>query len=454
MNLLDRLPVKTKLLLIAAAFSLPLALLVVLLVRNIQGNITFAQAELAGNEFQRPLEELLDLLPPHARAATADSGAEASALGQRIDRAFDALEKVNAKLGKDLGFDPASLAERKRDHVLVSTVHREWDELKGGWPRQDARTRAVRHAHLIADLRTMITHVGDMSKLILDPDLDSFYLMDFTLVAGPQNHDRIAAIAAEVDVILRRKTITTTERNRLAAAAAMLKEADRDRITASLGSALNEDANFYGRNADLQGKVPALLADYTNAVDALQARVAQIAVDENVVMAPQEFAATAEAARVALYRLWNEGITQLDALLAARIASFRHDRAIQLGLSGAALAVCLALVALIQRKITRPLRDAVEMIDRAAEEMASTLQELAGQAQTLQAAVDFFKIGIVAGHGAAPSRGFQMPPVSRSSKPTFARAAPTKPKAGGIRLDLLAGDPDDGDFARYEPRGR
>ena len=38
----------------------------------------------------------------------------------------------------------------------------------------------------------MITHVGDTSNLILDPDLDSFYTMDMTLVALPQTQDRNA----------------------------------------------------------------------------------------------------------------------------------------------------------------------------------------------------------------------------------------------------------------------
>jgi hypothetical protein len=46
--------------------------------------------------------------------------------------------------------------------------------------------------HLVADVRTMVTHMGDTSNLILDPDLDSYYLMDVTLLALPQTQDRLA----------------------------------------------------------------------------------------------------------------------------------------------------------------------------------------------------------------------------------------------------------------------
>ena len=34
-----------------------------------------------------------------------------------------------------------------------------------------------RYNHVLDDIRTMITHVGSSSNLILDPDLDSYYLI-------------------------------------------------------------------------------------------------------------------------------------------------------------------------------------------------------------------------------------------------------------------------------------
>jgi len=54
--------VSRKILLIALSFALPIAVLVYLTVINIDANITFAQWELKGDEYQRPLEELLHCL--------------------------------------------------------------------------------------------------------------------------------------------------------------------------------------------------------------------------------------------------------------------------------------------------------------------------------------------------------------------------------------------------------
>ena len=38
---------------------------------------------------------------------------------------------------------------------------------------------------LLADIRSLMAHVGDTSNLILDPDLDTYYLMDAVLLKLP-----------------------------------------------------------------------------------------------------------------------------------------------------------------------------------------------------------------------------------------------------------------------------
>src|SRR5262249_51650525 len=51
-----------------------------------------------------------------------------------------------------------------------------------------------------AALRTLITRIGDKSNLILDPDLDSFYVMDVVVVKLPallDDIERPAAAASE-----------------------------------------------------------------------------------------------------------------------------------------------------------------------------------------------------------------------------------------------------------------
>src|SRR5207302_9007179 len=109
----------------------------------------------------------------------------------------------------------------------------------------------------------MITHAGDLSNLILDPDLDSYYLMDATLLALPQTQDRLATVVAYAERILTQPTISNQDQRQLAIDATLLKEADLNRVIGSVQTALNEDENFYGSSASLQARMPGALKRYT-----------------------------------------------------------------------------------------------------------------------------------------------------------------------------------------------
>src|SRR5205807_1926529 len=108
----------------------------------------------------------------------------------------------------------------------------------------------------ITHVKDMIAHAGDKSKLILDPDLDSYYMMDMTLIRLPAHQERIAkAMSLGLDAIAR-KSVTVQEVRQLDVYAAMLKEDDRDNITNDMQTAFDEDKNFFGVSPTLQSLRP------------------------------------------------------------------------------------------------------------------------------------------------------------------------------------------------------
>src|SRR5262249_40140746 len=148
--------------------------------------IHVALKEQYGNSYQAPLEDLLEKLELHATAQRLAKTAGAQfeegerALAEAIDRAFADLERAHGAFGGELEVTAEGLARRKRDHVDPVTVRREWQTLKSTASSLGAEEITARHRHLLSDVRTLITHVGDTSGLILDPDLDSYYVMDAT----------------------------------------------------------------------------------------------------------------------------------------------------------------------------------------------------------------------------------------------------------------------------------
>ena len=383
-KLLGHICLSRRLLLITIAFSVPITVLLVLMVQGINDNIRFARWETYGNEYQRPLMALLHQIPQHQVAAqTGDKAAQAAA-ASRVDQAFSQLEAVHVRLGEQLGFTPAELAKRKRDHVQLSTVQREWTDLKSASGLAPA-ANTERHAHLVADIRTLITHAGDLSNLILDPDLDSYYLMDATLCALPQLQDRLASTLALGLDVLSRPAPTASERIQLAVAAAMLKESDLGRAQGSLDTALNEDANFHGPSPTLANNVRPKASAAGAAVGEFIAFTEKLATEEKPSVTAAAYLAAGQHAREATHSLWGSAVNELDQLLLTRIGAFTAQRTWQITLTGLVLAASLVLVTLISLSLTGPLRSLISVLDANTRQVSQAVIDWSSSSQTLAA---------------------------------------------------------------------
>ena len=376
-----------RLLFISIAFSLPIGMLLFQMVKEVNEDIRFARWETYGNAYQRPLMQLLELIPRHQIAAmTTDAKAGAPALrtiAAGIDEAFDGLETVDRRLGVDLGFTTVELAKRKREHVRFETVRKEWIDLKSQMAQLAPEVIRERHAHLIADIRTMITHAGDLSNLILDPDLDSYYLMDATLCALPQLQDRLASTVVLGAGLLAQPELAMADRVRLSIAAAMIEESDLGRTRSSLDTALNEDAHFHGVSPTLEKSIRPGAAELGEAVEAFIALTREIAAAEKPEVDLAAYLAVGKLAREKTAALWKTGADELDTLLSMRIADFQARRMSHIGWTGLVLGVSLVLVWIIGVSLTGPLRRVITALDENAAQVAAAVSEWHGSSQSL-----------------------------------------------------------------------
>lgn len=365
-----RLKVSQKLALISVLFMIPDSVLLCLFLVTINENIHFARWEQLGNEYQRPLEKLLQDLPDHLLLARLPPGersrrdAELARLETRIDLTLRALEQTDTAIGAKLQFTDEGLAKRHREHYRVRTFKAEWAELKSRFPALTAAECESKHRHLIADVRAMITHAGDSSNLILDPDLDSYYLMDVTLLALPQMQDRLAAVMAHGETALQDRTLSKAEQSQLAVYAALLRESDLDRVNDSTRTALTEDANFYGTSETLQRRVPPLLKEFSEASDTFIRLVSKLSETDHPAVTTTDFLAAGTRARAASFALWKVADEEVDGLLTRRIDYYRGRRARSLIITALALTAAVSFVTFITRSISNPLqKQAAELRD-------------------------------------------------------------------------------------------
>ncbi len=374
MNVAKQYSVSTKILLIAASFSVPIAVLVWLMVSSMTSNISFARLELQGNQYQRALEQVLDRLQGYRFAtitcASPASCAESSAAATTVNESLESLAAAQRAHGEGLQFTPEGLAKRKRQHLSAETLTTEWKAYA-------AAATNEKYAHLTEDVRGMITHAGDTSNLILDPDLDSYYLMDVTLIALPQMQDRLERITSSVYAQLAAGTpVTLPQQVQLAVGASMLKESDYDRILASSQTSLNEDQNFYGVSPTLAPNLGKSMAAWKGASDRLLSMMAEIQRDSSGVT-PAAFLATATAARRASFDYWATAVDELDRLFDARLADYQQARTKALALAALATLGAVLLSVYFMRSITRPLDGLIRSLGPGATLLASSVESIA-----------------------------------------------------------------------------
>ena len=359
--MLKKLKVTHKLVLLVIGVAVPLvAVTFFATVTGVNKDINFALQEKKGNAFQKPLEALLDAIPQHQWLASAvargDQAAKTMMLEKevQIDQIFADLETANSKYGEALQFTDAGLSKRKRDGLDPRSLKASWLKLK-----QTAVTTGdsvEQHKALVAALRGMISHAGDTSNLILDPDLDSYYLMDVTLLGLPQTQERLAAIVTYGNEVLRKdqKSITPKELAQFSAHAALLKEADVDRINASVQSALNEDAASHGLSPTLQKNLAGPLQNYNTTCQEFLTLLNTASTTPGSVGA-DAFVAAGQNARAAAYKLWQASVNELDWLLNKRASALRLTRWLMLLGVVVALGASFAVAFFVARSIVLPL---------------------------------------------------------------------------------------------------
>lgn len=346
MSALKNIKLSCKLTSIGIAFVLPLGVLLYIAVSNINAQISFSKLETQGNSFQRPLEKLLEYLPQTTVHPDAIS---------RVDQAFTELAATNALYGKDLQFTPEGLKIRGRSQLAPADVASRWGQLKNHQGNASAFTEGA--GRLLDDVSGMITHCGDTSNLILDPDLDSYYTMDMTLLTLPQTQRRITSILDFGNKALSAQSLSESDLRQFHTLAAMLSEADYSRIVADTQTALNEDPNFYGVSPSLAPNIKAGLERYKAATEPFMAMLNSIAAGTAV--SRDDFMATGEKALAAAFRYWEVCAAELDVLLHVRIDDYKTKRSTMLAATGLALLLGSLLAYLVGRGVTRTIRGMV-----------------------------------------------------------------------------------------------
>ncbi len=341
----------SKLAVCGMSFLLPILLLLALLIWQMASDIRLSRVESRGISVLDPLEDITEMQPERLRLVLARlSGKEVSA---ELDKVDAALRGTWAELGKrlqrhqdDLGLTPAVLDPLGLSYLEPAALLRQVQELEAR-PVATAEQALDVHSRLVNLTTQLREYVADSAKLVLDPELASYYLMYLLVFDIPRAQERLGWLYASGCMSLAGTAVTSTERMRLDQATAAWEQSVVERILDKLQKA--QRALGGDRLASLPKSVTAYADACRAFLDMTRKMGGKSAADE------RDFIAAGQRARQAGAELWDQCYQVFNSLLSERIKTLRlHMLGVLLGCLG-----CLAgsglLAWTIATSITRPL---------------------------------------------------------------------------------------------------
>ncbi|MGL5058330.1 MAG: hypothetical protein ACRC62_00005, partial [Microcoleus sp.] len=309
-HLMNRLNYPQKFTSIGFLFAMPLALVTYLLISEINSRIDFAQKEIYGNEYLRPLRQLRENIPqlqmlnyqslnPNLRKS--DTSADLIA---KIDANFQALANTDRRLGTLLD-----------SSEKFNQLYQNWQNFQLHRRDWSLETYNVLYQTLLADISSLSARVGDTSNLILDPDLDTYYLMDATLLKLPEMQKILSDIRLISQKISLHSSATTDKKAQLITLSGRLRELNRElAVNMEVGFNNNPRNNLRSKLSDNLNSFNLQTEELSKQLDKLITTTALVEYDKYVSKSDRLLNSS--------FILWDKSIAELDFLLQARIDGF------------------------------------------------------------------------------------------------------------------------------------
>jgi methyl-accepting chemotaxis protein len=290
---------RAKALIISAVFAVPLTLLAFNYYSQVAGSIAFSAKERDGVVYARDAIAVMKAAVSQ-RAAVAAGRPAGDALSAPLSR----LEATEKKLGAELG------------------TAKHFQDLKQKAAAAAGSSAVDAHDALVEAAIALKGQATDGSNLALDPDLDTYYLMDGALLAMPTLINATERLRAG-NLAVARGSAVTAELRRDMTVNETLGDLSDERLSAGLDK-------VYGVWPELKSRL--------GAEEALKQLHAFHELTREFGTAPAKIEGDADQVTSSLFKLQAGMLEQLDALLADRIAGMQR------GLTISSVVIALALL--------------------------------------------------------------------------------------------------------------
>jgi methyl-accepting chemotaxis protein len=352
-GLLNRLRYPHKFLLIGVIFLTPLIVMGYFLIDEVNQRIRFMERERLGVEYIAQLRKPIADIQQHRGMSAAFLNGDASfreRMMERqaaIDSQFATLRSVDNRLGSAL----------KTGDKLAS-LERNWSALKREVTSHTAPQSFERHTAIIEGLRDFITYVADSSNLILDPELDSYYLMDLMVARLPALTEGMGQSRAIGSGVAAKGSFTPQSWAQLAIRVDRIREAEKA-MAYNLETAQRE-------NPALAAKLQKAGVAATNTVASYARLINGMLEKDQVSVTAAEIFEQSTSAINDVFSLFDIIVPTLDQLLAQRITDYTSLKTLTLTVMLSVLLVMVYIFSAFYMAVLRSIAELKHAIQRMA----------------------------------------------------------------------------------------
>ena len=321
---------------IGSVFAIALVYLTYGLYRSNQDNVDFSSKERVGVQYVKPAMALLLALEQEQAQHAGQAGA---ALGSAVQQQWQAMQQTHTALNPVLGVD------------------KEWSALDAAWKKLQTAPQLDNFQGVSSSLRALISQASDQSNLTLDPDIDTFYLMDLIITHWADWLSQ--SIEANSTLIAAKgQALSGPARDSLLMLLPQLRN-NVENLTQNLNKAVAYNpalkASLAGSDARLLAVAEQNNSVFRKAIDGQTATASSLAAD--TLNAATAFGQTA--------------LTQLDTLLEARIQRIQWQRNMYLGCGLLAFLLSIYLFIALYLSITAQLGGEPFYVQEVVEQIAT-----------------------------------------------------------------------------------
>jgi hypothetical protein len=306
-HLINLLSYPQKFTLIGFLFAIPLTSIIYLLISEINSRGYFAKKEIYGNQYLRPLRQLREYIPKlqmlnyqslNPNLSNSESRANLEA---KIDANFQSLANTAPQLGNIL-----------MPREILSKIYQDWQSLRLRRSQWSLETYDFVDRRLAADIDRLSDRFDHTSNLILDPDLDTYYLINATLLNLSEMPKILSEIRLISQIISLRSDATPEEISQPINLSSRLREINDD-------LAINIEVAFSNNHqGNLQPKLTQSLKNFKSQVKQLIKPINKT-IYQSVLIEYNGYINGSDFAFNSFFKLWNQTVKKLGFSLQYKI---------------------------------------------------------------------------------------------------------------------------------------